>query len=163
MLKSLKVLLFANALLLAVLLLSHTSIAQRPPATNAEGIPFFNVNINPTDVPPMVNINPHGLTPRVDINQFPPIAIAQVPPVTIIPTGCADRHNFETGVGRSISGPLVVTYLNWPAQTQATLSSGNGRQRLTPEATPQLASAMYLAAGQQLEFDKDVIYSGCKP
>lgn len=149
--RSVKVLLALNATLLVAFLLTRNVRAQLPPQTNSDGVPFFNVNINPTNVPPMVNINPYGAIPRVEVAQMPPLAIA--------PSGCADRQNFQTEVGRVIAGPLVITYLNAPAQTQASL----GTQRVTLSNTTQLATAIYLHSGQQLSFDNDVVYSGCRP
>ena len=150
MTKTLKVVVLLNAVLLVWNLAGITGSAQRPPQTNADGIPFFNVNINPTDVPPMVNVNPHGLTPKVEVTQMPQIQI--------VPAGCADRRNLQTCIGRSIGGPLVITFLNLPAQTQTALS---GRSLTLNSA--QISSAIYLGSGQRLEFDKDVIYSGCQP
>jgi len=154
MMKGFRVLLVLNAILLVALMLGKNLRAQLPPQTTAEGIPFFNVNINPTTTPPMVNINPFGAVPKVEVSQMP-----QLPPLAIVPAGCNDRQNFQTEVGRSISGPLVVTYLNIPAQTQANF----GTQRVSLSNTAQLASAIYLHAGQQLNFDNDVMYSGCRP
>jgi len=149
--KTVKVVLTLNAILLVTLLLSHNLRAQLPPQVNADGVPFFNVNINPTNVPPMVNVNPYGAVPKVEVTQMPQLAIA--------PAGCADRENFQTAVGRTISGPLVITYLNVPDQTETSL----GGQRVALSNTTQIATALYLRSGQQLSFDKDVIYSGCRP
>src|SRR5438132_8917081 len=116
--KTVRVLLILNAILLVTLLLTNNLRAQLPPQVNADGVPFFNVNINPTNVPPMVNVNPYGAVPKVEVAQMPPLAIA--------PSGCADRENFQTAVGRTISGPLVMTYLNIPDQTKTSL----GEQRV---------------------------------
>ena len=157
MLKSLRIVLSLNAVLLVAILLGRNVGAQQPPQANSEGVPYLAVNINPTNVPPMVNINPFGGAPKVDVAHMPPLAITE--PVRVAPSGCSDRQSFQTEVGRTISGPMVVTYLNIPAQTQATL----GNQRLALSGTAQLASAIYLRDGQQFSFDHDVIYSGCKP
>jgi hypothetical protein len=151
MLKALRVLLILNAILMVAILLSKNLRAQIPAQTNADGIPFFNVNINPTNTPPMVNVNPFGVIPKVEVTQMPPFLIP--------PSGCADHQNFETSVGRSISGPLVLTYLNLPAQTQTSL----GNQSVSMSNSAQLASAIYLPAGQRLSFNNDVLYSGCRP
>jgi hypothetical protein len=43
---------------------------QTPSPANADGTPFLKVNINPTDVPPIVNISPRGRTPEVDIRRM---------------------------------------------------------------------------------------------
>jgi hypothetical protein len=152
--RTLKVLLTLNAVLLLVLLLGHNVRAQLPSATNPEGVPFLSVNINPTNVPPMVNINPYGAPPKVVVSEMPPL-----PPLAILPAGCTDRQNFQLEVNRTIVGPIVLTYLNAPPQTQATL----GSQHVSFANSSQLATAMYLRAGQQLVFDKDVMYSGCRP
>jgi hypothetical protein len=151
MTKTLKVILTLNAVLLVAILLSKNVRAQLPPQTNPDGVPFFNVNINPTNIPPMVNIDPYGVIPKVEVSQMPPVAI--------VPTGCDDRQNFQTDVGKAIAGPMVVTYLNIPPQTQVTL----GPQRVMLSNTNQLGTAIYLRAGQQLNFDNDVMYSGCRP
>ena len=152
--RSLKVLLGLNAVLLLVLLLGRNVRAQLPSPTNPEGVPFFSVNINPTNVPPMVNINPYGAPPKVAVTEMPPL-----PPVAIVPAGCTDRQNFQLEVARIIAGPIVLTYLNAPPDTQASL----GSQRVALSTPSQLASAIYLRSGQQLSFDKDVMYSGCRP
>lgn len=149
--RTIKVLLTLNAVLLIVFLFGRNLRAQLPPQVNSDGVPFFNVNINPTNVPPMVNINPYSTIPKIEVTQMPPLAVA--------PSGCADRQNFQTEVGRAISGPIVVTYLNVPPQTQASF----GAQRVVLSNTTQLATAIYLRAGQQLAFDSDVMYSGCRP
>src|SRR5262249_16032900 len=117
----------------------------------ADGVAFLPVNINPTTVPPMVNVNPYGAIPKVEVIQMPPLALA--------PSGCADRQNFQTDVGRTITGPIVVTYLTVPPQTHVTL----GNQSVSLSNTTQPATAIYLRAGQQLGFDNDVMYSGCRP
>jgi hypothetical protein len=162
--KSLKVLLILNALILVWNVLGATGHAQRPPATNADGIPFFNVNINPTNTPPMVNINPNGATPRVAVVDMPDLSIAQMPEVHVAATGCNNRGNFQTAIGRSINGPLVVTYLNASAPIQATLSDPQGADRkITLASGAQLATAIYLRGGQRLDFDADILYSGCQP
>jgi len=156
MVRNVKLLLIANVVLLVWNLFSATGNAQRPPMTNPEGIPFFNVNINPTEIPPMVNVNPHGIVPKVEVTQMPEI---KIPPV-----GCDDRRNFQTGIGRSVSGPLVLTYLNAPQQTKAVLANGqNGGRSLDLAANTQLGTAIYLGSGQRLDFDADVLYSGCQP
>ena len=151
MAKTVRALLLLNAVLLVALLLGKNVRAQLAPQTSAEGVPFLPVNINPTNIPPMVNVNPYGVVPKVEV--------AQMPPLALVPSGCEDRQNFQTDVARTIIGPIVVTYLNAPPQTQATL----GTQRVTLANPTQLATAIYLRAGQQLGFDNDVIYSGCRP
>src|SRR5215831_2613929 len=151
MVKTVRALLLLNAVLLLALLLGKNVRAQLPPQTSGDGVPFLPVNINPTNVPPMVNVNPFGAVPKVEVTQMPPLALA--------PSGCEDRQNFQTDVARTIIGPIVVTYLNAPPQTEVTL----GTQRVTLSSPTQLATAIYLRAGQQLGFDNDVIYSGCRP
>jgi hypothetical protein len=157
--KTVKVFLAVNAVLLACLLLGSSVSAQRPAATNAEGTPYLPVNINPTPVPPMVNANPNGAPVKVDVVQMVDV---RVPEIRITPSGCDFRDNFQTAVARSINGPMVVTYLNVTAQTAATLAAQGETHRLTFSAAP-LASAIYLRAGQQLNFDTEVLYSGCRP
>jgi hypothetical protein len=130
--------------------------AQRPPELDPTGAAFLRVNINPTDVPPMVNINPGGAVPVVDVMHMPDIRIA--------PSGCQNRQNFQTAVGRSVSGPLVITYLHLPPQqTTVSLNSGSGTSSMNFGQTGQIATAIYLQAGQRLDFSSDVMYSGCRP
>ncbi len=161
MTKGLKALLVLNALLLLCIVLGVTVHAQRPAATNADGTPFLPVNINPTEVPPMVNVNPNGEPAKVDVVGMGDI---RLPDVKVTPSGCDSRENFHTAVGRSIAGPMVLTYLNLASQIQATLvSSGADNQRFTFSNAATLASAIYLRAGQQLTFDNDIMYSGCRP
>ena len=129
--------------------------AQRPPETDASGAAYLRVNINPTDVPPAVNINPDQYVPRVEVTRMPEIRI---------PTpGCQTRQNFMTGIGRSISGPLMITYLHLPQQATATLADGAGSRSAAIGPAGQIATAIFLQPGQTLSFNADVMYSGCKP
>jgi hypothetical protein len=133
--------------------------AQRPPEVDREGVPFIKVNINPTSVPPAVNINPDGTVPRVEIS--PP------PEIKLTPLGCENRSNFQTGITRSISGPLMLTYLSLtPPDQQATLVDEPGGTQRSVDlggAGAQIATALYLASGQKLEFNSEILYSGCQP
>jgi hypothetical protein len=161
--RTLKVLLTLNVVML-VWNLTSTVNAQRPAQTSEDGVPYLKVNINPTDVPPLVNINPHQFVPKVEVTQMPAMQMPAIMRVAVNPAGCNNRQNFMTGAGRTISGPMVLTYLNAPPQTQGILSnSQGGNQRLTLSTATQLGSAIYLSAGQSFTFDADVIYSGCRP
>jgi hypothetical protein len=130
--------------------------AQRPPDLDPTGAAYLRVNINPTDIPPMVNINPGGAVPAVDVTHLPDVRIA--------PTGCQNRQNFQTGVARSVSGPLVVTYLHLPPQqTTVSLTNGGDTRSMNFGQAAQITTAIYLQAGQRLDFSSDVMYSGCRP
>ncbi len=129
--------------------------AQRPPELDATGAAFMRVNINPTDIPPMVNINPYETVPKVEVTRLPDIRVPT--------SGCENRQNFQTGIGRSISGPLMITYLHLPQQTVATLADGNGSHTMNLGAAGQITTAIYLQSNQRLEFDSDIMYSGCRP
>jgi hypothetical protein len=130
--------------------------AQRPPEADAAGTLFLPVNINPTDVAPMVNINPHGTVPRVELNR--------VPDVRVTPSGCQSRQNFQTGIGRSIAGPLMITYLHLPPQqTTVTLGDPAGSHSMNLGSGGQITTAIFLQANQRLEFDSEIMYSGCRP
>ena len=148
---------FAGSLLLAFVLFPHVSAAwQRPPEANVEGTEYLKVNINPTPTPPMVNINPGGRVPRVNVNRMPDIRIQ--------PIGCASRTNFETRIGGSITGPIVVTFLS--LGTGVEMSLGSGGQSAAdglPVETALLATAIYLGRGETLRFSQPVLYSGCRP
>jgi hypothetical protein len=130
--------------------------AQRPPEFDQTGAAYLRVNINPTDVPPMVNINPAGSVPVVDIKTWPDFRIA--------PMGCQNRQNYQTGVGRSVSGPLMLTYLHLPPQqTTVSLTGSGGTSSMNLGQASQISTAIYLQAGQRMEFSSDVMYSGCRP
>ena len=146
---------FAFVLLAAGSYLGNLVHAQRPPELDSAGAAYLRVNINPTDTPPMVDINPHQTVPLVEVTRMPEIRLRAA--------GCENRQNFRTGIGRSISGPLVVTYLNLPQQSIVTLADLNGSERLTLEPAGQLTTAIFLASGQRLEFGSDIMYSGCQP
>ena len=143
----------AVLILLVFIAIAH---AQRPPELDSTGAAYLRVNINPTDIPPMVNINPNGQIPAVDVNRMPDIRIPS--------TGCQNGQNFQTAIGRSVSGPLVVTYLHLPAQTTTvTLNEAGGAHSINLGQSGQITTAIYLRAGQTLAFDSDVMYSGCRP
>ena len=157
----LKILLPVNAALLVWNLwttagsVAGLTYAQRPPEISPDGVPYLKVNINPTDTPPMVDINPNRTVPVVEV--------ARMPEIRLRATGCENRENFRTGIGRSISGPLMVTYLNLPQQSMVTLADLNGSARLTLGPAGPLTTAIFLASGQRLEFEADTLYSGCQP
>jgi len=129
--------------------------AQRPPELDTTGAAYLRVNINPTDIPPMVNINPYETVPKVEITRLPEIRIPA--------SGCQNRQNFQTGIGRSISGPLMITYLHLPQQTVATLTDGNDSHSMNLGAAGQITTAIYLQPNQRLDFDSEIMYSGCRP
>jgi hypothetical protein len=149
-----KTVLLVNALflLLIVIAVAH---AQRPPETDATGAAYLRVNINPTDLPPMVNINPYQTVPRV--------AVTEMPEIRVPAAGCDNRRNFQTGIGRSISGPVMITYLHLPQQTTATLAGPEGSHSMNLGTAGQITTAIYLQTNQRLEFGSDVMYSGCRP
>ena len=140
------------------LLLVSGAYGQRPSELNERGEAYLRVNINPTDVPPMVNINPFNQVPKVEVTRMPEM---QIKPAA--PSGCANRQNFRTGIANSISGPLMLTYLNVPQQVTATLADPNGSQSINLSSAGQITSGIFLQADQRLNFDSAVIYSGCQP
>src|SRR5215469_9592724 len=101
-------------ILLVFIAIAH---AQRPPELDSTGAAYLRVNINPTDVPPMVNINPNGDIPRVDVIRMPEVHLTR--------EGCQNGQNYQTGIGRSVAGPLMVSYLHLPPQTTVTLNDRN--------------------------------------
>jgi hypothetical protein len=151
---------FAKALLAINLLFAGSYLgslvhAQRPPETDANGAAYLRVNINPTDIPPMVNINPYDIVPRVEVTRLPEIRL--------LASGCQIRQNFYTGIGRSISGPLMITYLHLPQQTTATLSDAGESHSMNLGQAGQITTAILLQSNQRLEFDSEIMYSGCRP
>ena len=60
--KTAKIGLIANAAFVVLMLIGFAH-AQRPAETDETGAAYLRVNINPTNVPPMVNINPFQTTP----------------------------------------------------------------------------------------------------
>jgi hypothetical protein len=150
-----KVVLAANVLLLALNLMS-VAHAQRPPEADPTGTAYLKVNINPTNVPPMVNINPNQYVPHV--------LVTEMPEVHLTPAGCQNRKNFQTGVGRLIQGPLMITYLHVPPQTTVTLSGDTtGSHSMSLASADQINTAIFLGSGERLQFGSDVMYSGCRP
>jgi len=148
--------LLALNLLFAASYLATRLHAQRPPELDATtGAAYMRVNINPTDIPPMVNINPYETVPKVEITRMPEIHV----PVS----GCENRQNFETGIGRSISGPLMITYLHLPQQTVVTLAAETDSHSMNLGAGGQITTAIYLRSNQRLDFDAEIMYSGCRP
>ena len=129
--------------------------AQRPPELDSTGAAYLRVNINPTDIPPMVNINPNETVPKVEITRLPEIRIPA--------SGCQNRQNFQTGIGRSISGPLMLTYLHLPDQTTVTLSDAAGSHSMNLGRAGQITTAIYLQSNQTIDFDSEIMYSGCRP
>jgi hypothetical protein len=128
---------------------------QRPPEADETGAAYLRVNINPTGVPPMVNINPNQSVPSVKVTEMPEVRIPA--------TGCANRRNYQTGVARSVSGPLMITYLHLPEQTRVTLSDSTGSHSMNLGTDDQITTAIFLQANQRMEFGADVLYSGCRP
>jgi len=149
-----KVVLAANVLLLVLNLMS-VAHAQRPPENDSTGVAYLRVNINPTNVPPMVNINPNQSVPRVQVMEMPEIRVA--------PRGCENRSNFQTGVGRSVTGPLMITYLHLPPQTIVTLGDAGGSHSMNLGTAGQITTSIFLQPGQRLQFDSEIMYSGCRP
>jgi hypothetical protein len=152
--KAAKLALVANVLFVIFVSIAVVH-AQRPPETDASGAAYLRVNINPTDLPPMVNINPYQTVPRVEVTELPEIRIPAA--------GCNNRRNFQTGIGRSVSGPLMITYLHVPQQTTVTLSDANGGHSMNLGTAGQITTAIYLESSQRLEFDSEIMYSGCRP
>jgi hypothetical protein len=143
------------SLLIAACCLGGLVHAQRPPDADSTGAAYLGVNINPTDVPPMVNINPYGLVPRMEVVRMPEIHMPS--------SGCQNAQNFQTAIGRTISGPLMVTYLHLPQQTTATLADAGGTHSMNLSSAGQMTTAIFLQANQRLEFDSEIMYSGCRP
>jgi hypothetical protein len=145
----------AAIIVIAVLIFITIAHAQRPAELDSTGAAYLRVNINPTDVPPMVNINPNGGVPRVEVIQMPELHIARA--------GCQNGQNYQTAIGRSISGPLMVSYLHLPPQTTVTLNDRIGSHSMNLSQAGQITTAIFLESGQTLSFDADVMYSGCRP
>jgi hypothetical protein len=139
-------------LVLVVIGLAH---AQRPPELDDTGAAYLRVNINPTNVPPMVNINPFDVVPRVQVTDMPQLRIAS--------EGCAAGRNYQTGIGRSIGGPIMISYLHLPEQTRVTLSDPAGSHSMNLGNAGQITTAIFLQANQRLDFDSEIMYSGCRP
>ncbi len=152
--KTTRAVLIANSVFL-LLVLMGLAYGQRPPETDETGAAYLRVNINPTNVPPMVNINPNQTVPRVRVTEMPEIRIT--------PAGCENRRNYQTGIGRSISGPMMITYLHLPEQTRVTLGDSGGSHSMNLGPAGQITTAIFLQANQRLEFDSEIMYSGCRP
>jgi len=163
--KATKIALAVNVTLLALVFIAVVH-AQRPPEIDSTGAPYLRVNINPTNVPPMVNINPNGFPPMVNINPnntAPRVEVTRLPDIRLTPGGCQSRQNYLTGIGRSVAGPLTLTYLQAPPNTTVTVNDGGGTHSMNMNQTGQIMTAIYLRAGQTLDFSSDVMFSGCRP
>jgi hypothetical protein len=145
----------AFGLLMAGSYLGGLVHAQLPPELDSTGAAYLRVNINPTEIPPMVNINPYNVVPKVAVTEMPEIRV----PVS----ACQNRQNFQTGIGRSISGPLMITYLHLPGQTTATLADGAGSHSMNLATAGQITTTIFLQSNQRLDFDSEIMYSGCRP
>jgi hypothetical protein len=145
----------AGNLVLILLIFIAIAHAQRPPELDSTGAAYLRVNINPTNVPPMVNINPNGAVPGVEVVHIPELHIAR--------EGCQNSQNYQTGIGRSVTGPLMVSYLHLPPQTTVTLNDKSGSHSMNLSQAGQITTAIFLESGQALNFDSDVMYSGCRP
>jgi hypothetical protein len=152
--KAAKAMFCANVVLLTLVFIA-AGHAQRPPELDDTGAAYLRVNINPTNVPPMVNINPNQGVPKVQVTEMPEIRVA--------PAGCENRRNFQTGVGRSVTGPLMITYLHLPEQTRVTLGDASGSHSMNLGSAGQITTAIFLQSTQRLDFDSEIMYSGCKP
>jgi len=153
----LRVITAANVVILVWTAWNVSSYAQRPPESNPDGVPYLKVNINPSAVPPSVNINPAGTVPRVAVTELPEVRTIAPPP-----RGCEDSRGYDTGIAKSISGPIQIGFLNLPPSATVTLAGSKGG-KVTLSAASHLASVIYLRDDQRLEFDSDVMYSGCRP
>jgi hypothetical protein len=154
--KILALLLIANIALFFWSGFETSTLAQQPPETDLNGVPYLRVNINPTPVPPMVNINPAGRTPQVEVTSMPDLMVEA--------SGCDRAANFETAVAAAVDGPIRLGFLNLPQPASVTLTDGDrGTTTVTLNSPPQLGSAIYLRSGQRLEFGSEVLYSGCRP
>ena len=92
-----------------------------------------------------------------------PRLIARLPEIRVSASGCQSRQNFQTGIGRSIAGPLMITYLHLPQQTTVTLGDAGGSHSMNLGPGGQITTAIFLQSGQRLEFDSEIMYSGCRP
>ena len=146
----------ANAALFIGNMWVTTTHAQLPPDTSPDGVPYLKVNINPTPVPPLVNINPSGQVPLVEVSRMPEIKI--------LPKACENPANFDSRVGRTVSGPISVTFLMVPQAVDMTFVDSSGTSHRIPfNPANQFGSAIDLKAGETLAFNSDVMYSGCRP
>lgn len=144
-----------NAALFAATIWMSTTHAQRPPDADQEGVQYLKVNINPTAEPPLVNINPYGVIPQVDV--------ARMPQVQVPPGPCDDPTHFESGAARSVSGPIKLTFfaMNQPGKMTFVDGAG-GSHEFSFNSSNAFGSVIQLKAGESLEFDSEVLYSGCR-
>ena len=126
----------ANVVLIVLVFIAVVH-AQRPPELDPTGDAYLRVNINPTEIPPMVNINPNGQIPVVDINHMPEIHFPS--------TGCQNGQNYLTGIGRMVPGPFMVTYLQLPPQTSTiTLSDVGGSHSMNLNQAGKITTAIFI-------------------
>ena len=154
MTKAAKIGLSASVVVLGLAVIRLT-YAQLPPEVDPTGAAYLRVNINPTNVPPMVNINPYQTAPGVRVTELPEIKIP--------PTGCQNRRSYQTGIGRSIGGPIMITYLHLPTESRVTLTDASGSHSMNLGSPGSVSTAIFLQPNQRMDFDTDVMYSGCRP
>ena len=98
------------------------------------------------------------------LKSVPRVLVTAMPQIQVAPAGCENRKNFQTGVGRSIAGPMMVTYLHLPPQTTVTLGQdASASHSMNLGAAGQITTAIFLQTNQRLEFDSEIMYSGCRP
>ena len=86
-----------------------------------------------------------------------------MPPIVVPPNGCDNPRNFETGVSRTVSGPLRLTFLNSSQTATITfVDSADRNYRVTLNSAVPLGSSIFLRSDQKLEFDSPILYSGCR-
>src|SRR6266571_5087563 len=59
--------------------------------------------------------------------------------------------------------PLMITYLHLPQQTVVTLAAETDSHSMNLGAAGQITTAIYLRSNQRLDFDSEIMYSGCRP
>jgi hypothetical protein len=57
----------------------------------------------------------------------------------------------------------MITYLHLPEQTRVTLGDAAGSHSMNLGPAGQITTAIFLQANQKLEFDSEIMYSGCRP
>ena len=57
----------------------------------------------------------------------------------------------------------MLTYLHLPDQTTVTLSDAAGSHSMNLGRAGQITTAIYLQSNQTIDFDSEIMYSGCRP
>jgi hypothetical protein len=57
----------------------------------------------------------------------------------------------------------MITYLHLPTESRVTLSDASGSHSMNLGSPGSVSTAIFLQPNQRMDFDTDIMYSGCRP